>query len=159
MNEESTANSNRPEAEHNGSSTEKSQPLNAPAREPATQAQFQKVEQEMGSYERATLRWARTAVIASLATGIFIALQWREMRNGGSDTHALAEAAKVQSEEAEAQTEKMKDLISNIGAVADSAKRSADIAKATLDDSKRSFLIQNRPYLSVEVARLLYKPY
>jgi hypothetical protein len=39
-----------------------------------------------------------TSGLCVVATMIFIALQWREMRAGSSDTHSLAEAAKTQSE-------------------------------------------------------------
>ncbi len=41
---------------------------------------------------------------------------------------------------------------------ADAAKSAAETAKNALQDSQRSFLLQNRPYVNVEIARLLYKP-
>jgi hypothetical protein len=41
---------------------------------------------------------------------------------------------------------------------ADAAMKAANIADASLKDSQRSFILQNRPYVTIEVARLLYKP-
>jgi hypothetical protein len=53
-------------------------------------------EKKMNGFERSTLRWTRASFVVIFFTGLFIALQWREMRNGGIDTHKLAEAAKKQ---------------------------------------------------------------
>lgn len=41
---------------------------------------------------------------------------------------------------------------------ADAAKSAAATAEATLKDSQKSFIVQNRPYINFEVARLIYKP-
>jgi hypothetical protein len=41
---------------------------------------------------------------------------------------------------------------------ATAAKSAAETAEATLQDSQKSFVLQNRPYVTIEVARLVYKP-
>lgn len=47
----------------------------------------------MSSYERSTLRWAKTAVIISCLAAFFVCAQWFEMHSGGKDTHNLALAS------------------------------------------------------------------
>lgn len=61
---------------------------------PVTAQQLADVEKQMSSYEKATLRWAKLAVIMSALAAFFVCLQWVEMRSGSRDTKKLAEAAK-----------------------------------------------------------------
>jgi hypothetical protein len=61
------------------------------------------VEREMTGFERATLQWAKVAVGMSAVAAFFVCLQWWEMHTGGADTHALAMAAKTQTENSMAQ--------------------------------------------------------
>ncbi len=63
--------------------------------------QFKSVEREMTGFERATLRWAKIAVLLSGLAALFICGQWYEMHTGGQDTRILAEAAKKQADKAE----------------------------------------------------------
>jgi len=74
--------------------------------------------------------WERTKRIVDLVSGlsviatmVFIALQWNEMRAGSADTHDLALAAKSQADAAKRQAE-------NTEIVADSAKSQAENNKA-----------------------------
>ena len=53
--------------------------------------------EQMSGFEKATLRWARAAVIMSLLAAVFVCAQWWEMHEGGIDTHKLADAAVTQT--------------------------------------------------------------
>lgn len=81
------------------------EPKNSIPSKPATEADLAQIKteikKEMSGFERATLRWTRASFIVVFATGLFIGLQWYEMRAGGEDTHTLAEAAKKQAEKSE----------------------------------------------------------
>ncbi|MGH9486668.1 MAG: hypothetical protein ACRD04_03660 [Terriglobales bacterium] len=52
----------------------------------------------MSGFEKATLQWAKAAVVMAAFAAVFACLQWCEMRQEGKDTHTLAIAAKQQSE-------------------------------------------------------------
>ncbi|MBZ5530070.1 MAG: hypothetical protein LAO20_01445 [Acidobacteriia bacterium] len=92
---------------------------------------------------------ASAAVVFTL---LFIALQWREMKEGGKDTHELAVQAKAQADAAKAQADKMADSVRKTddlikesteqtratNRLATEAKRSADIARRSADISSQS---------------------
>lgn len=75
-------------------------PKDSASSQPATEADLEQVKKQMSGFERSTLRWTRASFFIILATGVFIALQWHEMRVGGIDTHTLAEAAKQSADTA-----------------------------------------------------------
>lgn len=71
--------------------------VNPEATSPATAQQLKNVENEMTGFEKATLKWARTAVIMSALAAAFVCLQWVEMCKGGKDTSTLAQQAVTQA--------------------------------------------------------------
>jgi|SRR5450755_1148777 hypothetical protein len=101
------------------------------------------------------------AGVSVIATMVFIALQWNEMKTGGIDTHDLAIAAKGQADaatkisEAASQFSKSADgITTNVAAAVDAmgrnaeaAKSSAETAKQILASSQKQFEIEERPYL------------
>src|SRR5947209_4321970 len=80
-----------------------------PARvpEPETEQQLANmetdIEKRMSAFERSTLGWTKGMFVVTFFTMVFIALQWREIRNGSVDTHELALAAKSQATNTEKQ--------------------------------------------------------
>ncbi len=111
------------------------------------------------------------AGLAVVFTLLFVALQWREMKEGGKDTKALAEAAKTQaeaakaqSEQAEAQTKKMAESLSKTdnlirqataqakagNELARAARRSADIANEALEAGIESGWEDRRPWVGLQ---------
>lgn len=72
-------------------------PNDSVASKPIAEQQLVQVEREMSSFERSTLRWAKTAVFMSALAAIFVCGQWWEMHTGGVDTHNLASAAVASS--------------------------------------------------------------
>ncbi len=94
--------------------------------------QLNGIEREMTGFERATLRWARVAVIMSGLAALFVCLQWWEMRQGGIDTHTLATATKTQADLAKQVTE------SNYEAICD-VRTETDIP----DDRQTTTIINN----------------
>lgn len=93
---------------------------------PTAETKLEEVERKMNAFERSTLRWTRANFLVVGATGLFICLQWCEMRSGGADTHDLAEATK---KEAAANVQQ----VSSFAAVAMAAKNQADVAHGELD--------------------------
>jgi len=91
------------------------------------------IEERMSAFERSSLRWTRGMVVVTLATGIFIALQWWEIRTGSVDTHALAVAAKSQSENTAAQLPIFQTQVN------------------TLQDAVQQMRQNERPWLSVDL--------
>lgn len=101
------------------------------------------------------------AAASTLTYAVFTYLQWRtlseqisEIKKGSTDTHDLAVAAKKQSEQAEAQTQKMAESLTRtdklIGATSDlakEAKRSADIADSAIVATRQNFTRDQRPYV------------
>jgi hypothetical protein len=65
-----------------------------------TEHQIERVQLELSGFERSTLRWTKASFGIVAATGLFICLQWFEMRSSGVDTHDLAVAAKTANENA-----------------------------------------------------------
>jgi hypothetical protein len=113
-------------------------------------------------YERSTLRWTRIIVGINALTCLFIALQWYEMKSGSADTHALAEAAKTQSEKmsnmsdaADKIRQAAQDMVTQDQRVADNAKASLDASnrqsKAALDASIAASRLDQRAWVSVDV--------
>src|SRR6185437_128325 len=74
------------------------EPIDAAPTKPATEQQLNAVEQQMTGFERATLRWAKAAVILSGLAAAFVCLQWWEMHTGGKYTHELAVSAGKQAD-------------------------------------------------------------
>jgi hypothetical protein len=74
-------------------------PVNPPpTSQPVTVQQFNEVEERMTAFERTTVRLTRYGLAVTILTGIFIALQWLEIRTGSVDTHELAVQAKNQAD-------------------------------------------------------------
>lgn len=124
-------------------------PLHPGAAEPASAKQLADVGERMTGFERATLRWAKIAVLMSGLAALFVCAQWYEMHAGARDTHDLALASKGQS-----------DKIGNISDAADRIRqaadnmvlqeeRIADNAKDSLDASNR----QSKEALSATIAQ------
>src|SRR2546425_12981878 len=64
-----------------------SEPSHAPAAQPATAQQLADVEQLTTGFEKATLRWARIAVVMSGLAALFVCAQWYEMRRQSQFSH------------------------------------------------------------------------
>lgn len=113
------------------------QPVDRPNAQPQSDDQRNEIEREMTGFERATLRWARVAVLMSGLAALFVCLQWWEMHQGGVDTHDLAVHAKDQAD-------KMKDMSDAADKIRQAAEnmviqdqRIADNAQRALDASNR----------------------
>ena len=65
---------------------------------PDSDTALDEMKREMSAFETTILKWTRVNVGAVIATGLFVSLQWYEMRSGGNDTHKLAEAAFTQAQ-------------------------------------------------------------
>lgn len=90
----------------------------------------------MSAFERSTIRLAKVNIGVVAVTGLFICLQWCEMRSGSVDTHTLAEASRVQAQQLET-------LAHNAGAQsvatveqANNTQRLADRMKDQTDQTK-----------------------
>jgi hypothetical protein len=123
-------------------------PVTPPAAEPATAKQLQEVEKQMSSFERATLKWAKAAVIMSGIAALFVCAQWYEMHAGGADTHDLAMAAKTQADK----MKDMSDAADKIRQAADGMvaqdRRIADNAQKALEASNK----QSKAALDASIA-------
>lgn len=82
---------------------------------PATAQQLQEVEEQMTGFEKATLRWAKVAVLMSFLAAAFVCAQWYEMHSGGVDTHTLAVAAKESADAAHLSAEALRPRLAIIG--------------------------------------------
>jgi hypothetical protein len=141
------------------------EPKNPVPSKPATEADLEQVKKQMSGFERSTLKWTRASFIVILATGIFIALQWREMHTGGEDTHALAEAAKTQAEKMKTMSEaadKIKEategMVGQEKKIVDSSQKSIEASnrqsKASLDATIAQFRDEQRAWVgAVEFGR------
>lgn len=143
---------------------EAKQPDSVPSK-PATEADLQEVERKMSGFERSTLRWTRASFFIVLATAVFIALQWLEMRSGGSDTHDLAVAAGKQADRMKDFADRMKDQADRTKDLADQMKDQADrtktiaeqaviqahAAKSAADTAKRTLHTSERAYLMLGI--------
>jgi hypothetical protein len=119
----------------------------------ATADQLKQVEKEMNAFERATLRWAKVAVLLSGLAALFVCAQWYEMHTGGQDTHDLAEAAKTQSTQAIAQTAKMGEAIAKQDALIAQTTAQALATNRLASEAKRSADLtqsQQIPWLGIE---------
>jgi len=130
-----TPESNQNPPNQDGSNTNASPPpLNAvkpgdsDAQESAAQ-QLAKVEKEMSSFERSTLRWAKTAVLMSGTAALFVCLQWWEMHTGSTDTHNLAVASGKEADRMKDFSDRMKDQSDRTKDLADHMKEQADQTK------------------------------
>jgi cell division protein FtsL len=158
---------NQPSSEQNGKVTpastlpiQESKPINPIPADPATAQQPANVEKEMTGFEKATVRWAKIAVLLSGLAAIFVCAQWYEMHEGGTDTHTLAEAAKTQSEKmsnmADA-ADKIRDAAQNMVTqeqrIADNAQKAMDASnrqsKAALDASIGASRLDQRAWVGV----------
>jgi len=97
--------------------------------------------------------------LSVIATMIFIALQWREMRLGSADTHDLAVAAAKQADRMKDLADRMKDQADRTKELADqattqakatqvaakAAERAANIANQSLHMSERAYLLLGPP--------------
>lgn len=149
--------------------TSKTEPETTVPSKPATEADLDKVEERMSGFERSTLRWTRASFVVVLATGVFICLQWLEIRSGGQDTHDLAVAAGKQAD-------KMKDvsdaadkirraaegMVIEEQRIADNSKNALDAsnrqAKAALEASILTAQNDQRAWLSVIGEKLTKEP-
>jgi hypothetical protein len=98
-------------------------PVNpAPASQPEAERQLAdaetQIEQRMSAFERSSIRWTKGMFAVTLATGVFIAAQWWEIRTGSVDTHELAVAAGKQADAAKTQAEKMTNLSDQAASIA-----------------------------------------
>ena len=89
------------------------------------------------SWNKKNFRLNCFLAVVLTVTLVFVGLQWLSM----VDT----------LKEMQEQTQPMIDA-------AKAATSAADTSAAALRDSQRSFRIQNRPYVTVEIARLVYRP-
>ncbi|HEX4032394.1 MAG TPA: hypothetical protein VHX20_18660 [Terracidiphilus sp.] len=148
-----------------------SKPKDPIPEEAATAQQLEDVEKQMTGFERATLRWARAAVIMSGLAAIFVCLQWWEMHAGSKDTHNLAVAAANQATwtqnlaaDMKTQADRTKDLADRMKEQADETKtiadqaviqanantKSAQNAVDTLSNTKQSFRDEQRAWIGVQ---------
>jgi hypothetical protein len=132
----------------------KTEPENPVPSKPATEADLEQVKNQMSGFERSTLGWTRASFIVILATGIFIALQWREMHAGGQDTHDLAVAAGKQADAAGKQLDEMKKQVTDTHDLAVAAQDQAKAAKKTADTAHDTLTRSNRPWVGVESVRI-----
>lgn len=109
---------------------------------PPTAVQLAEVERQMTGFEKATIRWTRTAGIMSCFAALFVCAQWWEMHEGGADTHNLAVAAANQAAwtqrlatVADTESGDMKELAEHTKTVADQALIQAQAAR----DSVKAF--------------------
>ena len=136
------------------------QPVNRPNAEAEPVNQLQKIEREMTGFERATLRWAKVAVIMSALAALFVCLQWWEMHQGGAYTHTLAQAADTQAKKmtdmstaADKIRQAAEDMVTQDRRIADNAQKALDASskqsKASLDASIVSSRLEQRAWVGV----------
>jgi hypothetical protein len=135
-------------------------PGNPPDKTIKATNEFQDVKEELGGYERSTLRWTIVIVCINALTCVFISLQWHEMKSGSVDTHALADAAKKQSEKmsnmsdaADKIRQAAQDMVIQDQRIADNARNSLDASnrqsQAALDATVKNFQRDQRAWLGV----------
>jgi hypothetical protein len=130
------------------------QPVDRPNAQPDPDTQLQQIEREMTGFERATLRWARVAVIMSALAALFVCLQWWEMHRGGVDTHALAEAsgdaanaASDQADAAQQFSDTAEDINSRMSDAVDQLSAAADNAKASIRATQEAMRLDQRAWI------------
>lgn len=145
---------------------EEPKPVDAVPAKPATEQQLDAVEKQMTGFERATLRWAKAAVIMSGLAAAFVCLQWWEMHTGGKDTHDLAVAAGKQADRTKDLADRMKDQAdqtkvlaanlgteaTNSGSIAAQAIVQANAAKSAAETARDALQIGNRPWIKITPA-------
>lgn len=132
-----------------------SAPIDTVPSKPATEADLDKVEERMSGFERSTLRWTRASFVVVLATGLFICLQWLEMRSGGKDTHDLAVAAGKQADRMQDFADRMKDQADRTQELAEQAKAQVAAAKRSADTAHEALTRSYRPWVGVESMRII----
>src|ERR1700691_5084938 len=116
---------------------------------------------EMTGFERSTLRWAKVAVFMSALAAIFVCLQWWEMHQGGTDTHALAVAADTQAKKmtdmstaADKIRQAAEGMVAQEQRIADNAEKALNASnkqsKQVLDASIASSRLDQRAWIGVE---------
>jgi hypothetical protein len=95
--------------------------------------------------------------LSVIATMVFIALQWNEMKTGGADTHDLAVAAKSQADAAKSQADNTRVLdnaaVDQVAKLDAGVKESHSLVKSsqeTLREAQANFIREQRPYMWVE---------
>jgi hypothetical protein len=139
------------------SPVEKTTAISTDAEKSATTNDLPRVEKQMTGFERATLQWAKRAVLMAFLAAIFVCAQWWEMHSSSGDTHDLAVAAKAQSDQAKAQTEKMAeslrktdDLIRATNDLASQAKRQRETMNGQLNVMQTQLDMSERPWVVSE---------
>lgn len=131
--------------------TSRTEALNTDAAEPATAEQLANVEEKMTGFERATLRWAKVAVLMSGLAAIFVSAQWYEMHTGARDTHDLAIAAKAQAEKAETISDSIQRAVTAMETGNRQAKEGIDRtlaqSKSALDASLTTSRLDQRAWV------------
>jgi hypothetical protein len=132
------------------------QPQAPPAAQPATKEQLADVEKQMTGFEKATLRWAKLAVLLSGAAALFVCLQWYEMHEGGVDTHNLAEAAgdaanaaSDQADAAQQFSDTAEDINDGISAAAAQLQAATKNAKASINATQEALRLEQRPWVFI----------
>jgi len=92
----------------------------------------------MSGFERSTLRLSVIGLAVTILTGIFIALQWREMHSGSVDTHTLAEAAKATAESAKRQADNTASQLLVAESQAKATQDQVDAIKRQMGVSERA---------------------
>src|SRR6266849_5194735 len=148
----STENGSEPES--SSTPVEITQPWNPPTAKPTAEQELAAMEKDMNSFERATIKWAKLAVIMAGVAAVFVCAQWYEMHTGGQDTHELAVHAKEQAD-------KMKDMsdaadkirLAAEGMVAQE-QRIADQAGKALNASISASRNDQRAWLGIWIAHI-----
>jgi cell division protein FtsL len=163
MDEQSPTSQDKQKSETAASPVKKPEAINPATTEPATAQQLADVEKEMTGFERATLGWAKVAVLMSGLAAIFVCAQWYEMHVGGQDTHALAEAAKKQSDKmsnmsdaADKIRQAAQDMVVQDQRIADNAQRAMDASnkqsQASIQATRDAMRLDQRAWVSAEPA-------
>jgi hypothetical protein len=161
MTDESDGTKDRSDAAIGASAVGKAEPKNPIPSKPATEADLDEVEKRMSGFERSTLRWTRASFVIVLATGVFICLQWLEMRSGGKDTHDLAVAAGKQADKmtdmstaADKIRQAAEGMVTQDQRIADNAQKALDASnkqsKAVLDANIASSRLDQRAWVGIE---------
>lgn len=103
--------------------------------------------------------------VVTLFTGIFIGLQWWEIRTGSIDTHELALAAKSQATNTENLAKSSADQVAKLREQVDQLKRSADETHALAASGREAnrnaisaFQLDERPWVSASRFLLSQEP-
>jgi cell division protein FtsL len=132
---------------------QESKPVNPIPAEPATAERLTEVEKQMTGFEKATLRWAKIAVLLSGLAALFVCAQWYEMHQGSGDTHTLAEQATKQvekmsdmSDAAEKIRIAAENMVTQDQRIADNAQKALNASIAMAHNEQRAWIIVPRKY-------------